>query len=351
MRFAIVGAGAIANLRKMAIDSLADSTLAGVFDIDPARAQALAGAGTVFASVDQMVASDAVDAVIICTPPNTHAAIAIAALAAGKHVIVEKPMAHTLQACQQMIAAARAHDRVLTVGFNHRYFPAIKDLRAAVTSGEIGELSHVRGYTGHAGLAEFKAQWMYDKEVMGGGALLDNGIHMIDLVRHVMGPVDSVYGKALNRTWQLGPVEDNGYAILTGPTGVIGTIGASWTEWKGYHFYLEAYGSKGMARAYYAPMMSMVITMDRPGGARRKRRNLYLPLILREKLKGWQSTAAQTLAEEITDFIALTTGQDSGGQDPGRIARAEDGFRAIEIAQAVYRSSETGTVSTLAATV
>ena len=93
-------------------------------------------------------------------------------------------------------------------------------------------------------------------------------------------------------------------------------------------------------------MMSMVITMDRPGGARRKRRNLYLPLILREKLKGWQSTAARTLAEEITDFIALTK-----GQDPGRIARAEDGFRAIEIAQAVYRSSETGTVSTLAATV
>lgn len=346
MRFAIVGAGAIANLRKMAIDSLAGSTLAGVFDIDPGRAQALAGSATVFTSVDQIAGSDAVDAVIICTPPNTHAAIAIAALAAGKHVIVEKPMAHTPEACQQMIAAARTHDRVLTVGFNHRYFPAIKDLRAAVTSGEIGELSHVRGYTGHAGLAEFKAQWMYDKAVMGGGALLDNGIHMIDLMRHVMGPVDSVYGKALNRTWQLGPVEDNGYAILTGATGVIGTIGASWTEWKGYHFYIEAYGSKGMARAYYAPMMSMVITMDRPGGARRKRRNFYLPLILREKLKGWQSTAAQTLAEEITDFIALTK-----GQDPGRIARAEDGFRAIEIAQAVYRSSQTGTVSTLAATV
>lgn len=346
MRFAIVGAGAIANLRKMAINSLSGSTLAGVFDIDAARAQALAGTATVFASVDQMLASDAVDTVIICTPPDTHADIAIAALAAGKHVIVEKPMAHTLDACQQMIAAARQHGRVLTVGFNHRYFPAIKDLRAAVTSGEIGELSHVRGYTGHAGLAEFKAQWMYDKDVMGGGALLDNGIHMIDLMRHVMGPVDSVYGKALSRAWQLGQVEDNGYAILTGANGVIGTLGASWTEWKGYHFYLEAYGSKGMARAYYAPMMSMVITMDRPGGARRKRRNFYLPLIVKEKLKGWQSTAAQTLAEEITDFIALTK-----AQDPGRIARAEDGLRAIEIAQAVYRSSETGTVSTLAATV
>ncbi len=343
LRFAIVGAGAIAQLRKMAIGMMPGARLAGVFDIVPERAAALAGQATVFGSVEALVASEAVDAVIICTPPHTHADIAIAALEAGKHVIVEKPMANSLEAGRRMIAAARKHGRLLTVGFNHRYFPAIKDLSDAVTSGAIGTLTHVKGYAGHAGLAEFKAPWMYDKQIMGGGALMDNGIHMIDLVQHVMGPVSSVFGRVLDRTWQIDRVEDNGYAILTGADGVVGTLGASWTEWKGYHFFVEAYGTHGMARAYYAPMMSTIITLDRPGATPRKKRNFYLPLILREKFRGWQSTAAQTLAEEMTDFIAL-----AGGGDGGRIARAEEGFRAIEIGHAVYASSESGAPTILA---
>lgn len=341
MKFAIVGAGAIAQLRKMALDMMPDAQFAGVFDIDKSRAAAMAGGGRVFDSIDALAASDA-DVVIVSTPPNTHEAIAATALQAGKHVIVEKPMANSPEACARMIALAQDKGLILTVGFNHRYFPAIKDLRDAITSGAIGALSHVKGYAGHAGLAEFKAQWMYDKDVMGGGALLDNGIHMIDLVHHVMGPVRQVYGKALDKTWALDRVEDNGYAILTGDNGVIGTIGASWTEWKGYHFYIEAYGTHGMARAYYAPMMSTIVTMERPGAARKTKRNFYPKLILREKLKGWQSTAAQTLAEEMADFIALTQGRAGG-----RIASAADGIRAIEIAQAVYASSASGGVVAL----
>jgi predicted dehydrogenase len=343
MRFAIVGAGAIAQLRKMAIDALPSATFAGVFDIDAGRAGVLAGTGRVFATLDDLINANDVDTVIICTPPNTHASIAISALKADKHVVVEKPMAHSVAACKKMIAAARTAGKVLTVGFNHRYFPAIKDIRAAIESGEIGELTHLKGYSGHAGLAEFKAQWMYDKDVMGGGALLDNGIHMIDLMQHLMGPVHSVFGKVLDKTWQIDRVEDNGYAILTGDTGIIGTLGASWTEWKGYHFYIEAYGTKGMARAYYAPMMSTIITMDRPGGARKTRRNFYVPLIFKEKFRGWQSTASQTLAEELTDFMALVQ-----GRTDGRLASAADGLRAIEIAQAVYTSSQSNSATTLA---
>lgn len=343
MKFVIVGAGAIAQLRKAALEMMPDASFAGVFDLDRARAAAMAAGGRVFDSLDALMASDA-DAVVVSTPPHTHEDIAAAAMQAGKHVIVEKPMANTPEACARMIAMARERKLVLTVGFNHRYFPAIKALRDAVTSGAIGTLSHVKGYAGHAGLAEFKARWMYDKDVMGGGALVDNGIHMIDLVQHVMGPVRQVYGKALRKTWELDRVEDNGYAILTGDDGVVGTLGASWTEWKGYHFYLEAYGTHGMARASYAPMMSMIVTMDRPGGARKTRRNFYPQLILREKLRGWQSTAAQTLAEEMADFIALTRGRDGG-----RIADAAAGLRAVEIAQAVYASSDGGGVIALPA--
>ena len=335
MKFGLVGAGSIAQLRKKAIDAIPHAELAGVFDIDRDKAAALAGAAPVFSSLEDLIGYSDIDAVIVSTPPNRHEEIAVAAMKGGKHALVEKPLANSLDACRRMIDTSRETGKILTTGFNHRYFPAVKALKQAVTSGAIGKLSYVRGFAGHAGLAEFKSEWMYSKDVMGGGTLFDNGIHMIDLVHHVMGPVKSVYGKTLGDIWRLDRIEDNAFAILSGDDGVVGSLHASWTEWKGYHFYLEAYGSRGMARAFYAPMQSMLITMDKPGGRPTRKTNYYLPLIIEEKLKGWQSTAIRTLAEEITDFMSL----ESGGAPAGRIARGEDGYRSIEIATAIYASS------------
>lgn len=342
MRFALVGAGAIAALRKAAIEAAPGAQLGGVFDIDASKAAALAGDAAVFSTLAALTSSPDIDAVIVSTPPNTHAEIAVAAMNAGKHVLVEKPMANSLASCRTMVDVSRKANRVLTVGFNHRYFPAVKALRQAVVSGEIGKLSYVRGFAGHTGLSEFKAPWMYSKDVMGGGALLDNGIHMIDLVHHIMGPVDKVYGKTVGDIWALDRVEDNGFALLSGESGVVGSLHASWSEWKGYHFYLEAYGSKGMARAYYAPMQSTIITMDKPGGRVKRKTNYYLPLIIKEKLRGWQSTAVRTLSEELIDFMNLCSGKSAGA-----IALAEDGFRSIEIAQAVYESSSSDSAVSL----
>lgn len=338
MKFSIVGAGAMAGLRKSALDASKVASCAGVFDIDPARAARLAGDGVPYSSLDALIAAPDVDAVIICTPPDTHASIAISAMRAGKHVLVEKPMANSLAACQEMLDVASQTGRVLTVGFNHRYFPAVADVRRAVRDGEIGDLRYVRGFTGHTGLSEFKSDWMYAKDIMGGGTLMDNGIHLIDLVSHIMGPICDVQGRVQNRIWNLDQSEDNAFGILTGVDGVIGTLNASWSEWKGYHFFIEAYGTRGMARAYYAPMQSMIITMSEPGGRPKKRVNRYLPLIIREKLQGWQYSAVKTLVLELADFVDLANGQPIDGP----IARAEDGLRAIEIANLVYASSASG---------
>jgi len=268
---------------------------------------------------------------------------AVAALEAGKHVIVEKPMASSLQQCRQMLDTARRVGKVLTVGFNHRYFEAVKEVRNAIQSGEIGKLSYIRAYTGHTGLSEFKSPWMYDKDVMGGGTLMDNGIHVLDLTQHLMGGVNTVSGIVLTDIWKLDRSEDNGFALMRGNNGIAATLHSSWSEWKGYRFYIEAYGDKGMARAYYAPMMSTVITMDKPGGKPVKRRNFYLSAIFREKLRGWQSTVIQTFIEEIEDFIALTEGRG----ETAHIATAEDGYRVTEIANAVYTSSETSETVTI----
>jgi predicted dehydrogenase len=282
-----------------------------------------------------MFASDACDAIIISTPPDSHEPLAVAAMESGKHVLVEKPMANSAEACRRMVEASRRTGRTLAIGFNHRYFPAVRNVREAICSGALGTLSHVRAYAGHVGLAEFRSQWMYSREVMGGGTLLDNGIHILDLVSHLMGGVDHVCGTVSSRIWKL-DVEDNAFAVLSNDTGVVGFLHSSWSEWKGYHFYIEAYGNRGMARAYYAPMFSSLITMSHPGGTRHVRRNFFPATIVRERLFGWQSTVIRAFVEEFTDFVALAEGRG----EAAIIARGEDGLRIAEIVEAVYRGAQ-----------
>ena len=210
-------------------------------------------------------------------------------------------------------------------------------VRDAISSGAIGNLSHIRAYAGHVGLAEFKAPWMYSRDVMGGGTLMDNGIHVLDLICHLMGGVDHVSGTVSSRIWRL-DVEDNAFAVLSNRAGVVGHLHSSWSEWKGYRFFVEAYGDRGMARCCYPPMSSTLITMDRPGGNRRVRRKFYPSAIVREKLFGWQNTVIRAFVEEFQDFVALAEGRTGGGI----IAHGEDGLRVAQIVEAVYRSGQTG---------
>jgi predicted dehydrogenase len=282
-----------------------------------------------------MLDAGGLDAVVVSTPPATHQAIGVAALDAGLHVLCEKPLANSVAAARQLVERARDTGRVLATGFNHRYFPAIRRVREAVESGEIGALDHVRGYAGHVGLPELQgAPWLTDPEAMGGGALVDNGIHVLDLVRHILGEVSEVSGLVSERVWHIPGAEDNGIALLRSTEGRIASIHASWTEWRGYRFWVAAYGDRGTAWAYYAPMLGLVVQLDRPGGAAKRRVSLYPRLNLREKFRGWQSTVIRTFVEEFRDFRGLIDGR------PGTIATGFDGFRAVEIADAVRRSSQ-----------
>lgn len=343
MKFGLIGAGAIGALRAEALRRTRSTSLIAISDLDESRARAAAPGARYHAAGDSVIGDPEVEAVVISTPPQFHEPLAVQALRAGKHVLVEKPMAATVDSCRRMVDAAQESGRLLTVGFNHRYFPALKVVRDAVRSGEIGKLTHVRAYAGHMGLQEFKAPWMYDAQIMGGGALMDNGIHILDLCRYIMGDFREVFGHTLNDTWNLGGAEDNAMALFRSDAGVVCSLHASWTEWKGYRFHIEAYGDRGMARAYYAPLMATVITMDRPGGERTIKRNFYPRNIVREKLRGWQSTTIQALGEELEDFVAVA----QGGEGTGRIATGLDGLRAIEVGKAVYASGKAGKALTL----
>jgi predicted dehydrogenase len=325
----------------MALRATPGCRLLGVADLDRARAERIAAGARAFSDYHDLLASAEVEAVVVSTPPPSHQEIVTAALAAGKHVLCEKPLAPTPDAARRMVEAARRAGKLLTTGFNHRFFPAVRFLKQALDSGRLGKLDHVRAFAGHEGLSQFPAPWMYDKEVIGGGALMDVGIHVIDLARYVLGEVSQVYGVASSRVWGL-PAEDNGIAILRSPAGVPAALHATWSEWKGYRFYLEAYGDRGMARAYYAPMFAMAVWSDRPGGPRRREYRFYPEILVREKFRGWQTTTSRAFQEELRDFLRLAAGD-------GRVALADGfaGLRAVEIAHAVYRSTASGQAITL----
>lgn len=336
MRFGVVGIGNVGQIRVKALRNAADCELVALADADIERARAATPSSgvEVFHDYQDMLSSDRVEAVIVSTPPHFHEEMVIAALQAGKHVLCEKPLSNTVDGCRRMVEFSRRTGKTLATGFNHRFFPAVQFVKRALDSGVIGELDHVRSFAGHPGLSEFQAPWMYDKEVVGGGALMDVGIHMIDLTRYLLGEIDQVFGVATGNVWKVDHSEDNGFALMRNAQGRTASLQATWSEWKGYRFHIEAYGDRGMARAYYAPMMSMLITMDRPGGRSRRTRNFYPWNIIREKLQGWQSTAERTFSQELGDFVRLCEGKQ------GTIADGFAGLRAVEIANAIYRSTE-----------
>lgn len=217
----------------------------------------------------------------------------------------------------------------------------VRFLKEVVDAGRIGEIDHLRVFGGHDGLNNFRADWMYKAPVSGGGAMMDVGIHMTDLTRFVLGEIAVVYGAATERIWNVPGSEDNALVILKSDAGVSALYHATWTEWKGYRMFLEAYGRLGMVRAYYAPMFNLLVTHDKPGGPRRRTFKLYPELIVREKLQGWQSTTYTSFQAELADFVRRLRGETVP------LADGWSGLRAVEIAAAVRESSVRGAPVTL----
>lgn len=336
VRFGLVGAGEIGRLRAAALRNVPGCRLEAVADTDASRAYACArssGARS-FDDCQRMLGESSLDAVIVSTPPHHHEKIALAALEAGKHVLCEKPLAPTVEGCRRILDCARQHGRSIATGFNQRYFPAIQFVKQVLDHGGLGRLRHVKAYAGHSGLNEFRQPWEHDSHVIGGGTLMDNGIHLIDHVRFLLGEIEEVYGFASSQIWNLRGSEDNGFALLRGENGKIATLHSSWSEWRGYRFSIEAYGDLGMARASYGPMMATAVRMQQRGGPARRERKLYPWIAVREKMQGWQSTVRLTFEQELRDFLGLLEGK------PGSIADGVAGLRAVEIAHAVYASSE-----------
>lgn len=241
-RVAIVGCGLIGQKRAQA---LAGAQLTSCADLQRARADALARGSGAFATGDWRQAIDRadVDIVIVATMNDALAEIAAFAVAAGKHVLVEKPAGRNVAEIDRVIAAAAPGRRLVRVGFNHRYHPALQKARALVTAGELGDLMFVRGRYGHGGRVGYDREWRADPALSGGGELIDQGVHLIDLSRWLLGEFTHVTGSAHTFFWRM-PVDDNAFLLLRTAGGETAFLHVSCTEWKNL-FSLEIYGKVG----------------------------------------------------------------------------------------------------------
>ena len=237
---AIVGCGLVGQKRARALGS---ARLVACADADLSRAEALARSARgarAFASWRDAVTRDEVDVVIVATTNDALAEISCAAVTAGKHVLVEKPAARSVRELDDVIDATGGSQSLVRVGFNHRYHPAFRRARELFDGGALGELMFLRGRYGHGGRPGYDREWRADPERSGGGELIDQGVHLIDLARWFLGDFAQVEGFAHTYYWQM-PVDDNAFLLLRTASDRAAFLHVSCTEWKNL-FSLEIYG-------------------------------------------------------------------------------------------------------------
>ena len=246
----IIGCGKISQVRHIPeYAQNPDARLAGFFDLNKERAQALAVryGGKAFDSYEELLADREIDAVSVCVANNVHAEITVAALKAGKHVLCEKPMAMNLKECEDMVRASKETGRFLMIGHNQRLAKAHAEARKLIESGLIGDI------------ITFKTAVM--------GAMADLGIHKTDLIQYLTGSrVAEVIGylgtlDKRDASGSLIGVDDNAICIYKMENGCMGTMTASWTCYGAEDNSTILYGTKGVMKIYSDPAHSIVVEL------------------------------------------------------------------------------------------
>lgn len=237
LRVGIIGTGLIGVKRAR---SLSDATLVAVCDKNEDRARSLAGDLEISKRFQPSVERDAhsliqrkdLDAILIATANDAIPDLASRALQSGKHVLIEKPGGRNPTEVRRLASVAQECRRILRVGFNHRFHPAFIQAKRLMKESRIGPLMYIRGRYGHGGRLGYDQEWRAQPELSGGGELLDQGVHLIDLCRWLGGEFQLEYGHVQTFFWKM-PVEDNGFLLLRSPDQKRAAfLHASCTEWK-----------------------------------------------------------------------------------------------------------------------
>ena len=241
MNYAIIGCGLIGKKRLAGMP--AGMQLAVACDTNLSRAEELvkqAGRGLAVADFQTAVADPQVQVIFISTLNSTLAPIALAAVRHGKHVLVEKPAAVCVAELDRLEAAAKQSGALVRVGYNHRFHPAALKAVELFRGGALGPMMFVRGRYGQGGRVGYEKEWRADPKLSGGGELIDQGVHLIDLAGIFLGEFTTVEGHAATYFWNM-PVDDNAFLSLRNAAGNTAWLQVSCSEWKNL-FSLEIYG-------------------------------------------------------------------------------------------------------------
>jgi UDP-N-acetyl-2-amino-2-deoxyglucuronate dehydrogenase len=323
--FAIVGTGMVARYHAQAIRSTAGTRLVGVCRADVARkahAEAELGAPCE-TSYEAVLARPDVDAVCLCTPSGLHAIQAVQAARAGKHVLVEKPMALTLEDAESMIRACASAGVRLGVVLQRRADPSFQAVRASITAGALGTpvlgtatVPYLRGQS-YYDSAAWRGTWAQD----GGGALMNQGIHVVDLLLWLMGDVSEVSARTATLAHEI-EVEDCATATLRFASGALGSLAATTAAAPGFPHRVEVYGSRSGIQIEGETVM-------RPGEARHDPASAGA---------GASPTGISVIGHtRILDDFAAAVREGRAPLVPG-----EEGRRSLALVLAVYESARTG---------
>ena len=335
--FGIIGAGVISSIHARAIGSLPDARIAAVTDVEPERATLFAAAHGCAAEpdLDALLARDDVDVVSVCVPSGLHAEVGIRAAAAGKHLVVEKPIDVSLEAADRLIAAAHEAGVAMTVISQHRFDQGLIELRRLLDKDALGRL-----VLGEAGTKWYRSQAYYDSAAwrgtwaLDGGSLMNQGIHYADLLLWTMGPVAEVTALFSTETHQI-EVEDTALAVLRFTSGAVGTIVASTAVFPGFAQRLEISGTAGTIVIEDGEIIRCDLTADGAQTSMRGRRNT--------RGSAPSATAAKPADLEIASHAAQI-GDLLDAIDEGRApsVTGADGRAILELVRAVYESARDG---------
>lgn len=321
MNVGIVGCGLIGRKRALA---LGRHNLLVAVDRDIKRAEevaALKGQGRASADFNDVIKDPRIDIVIIATTNDLLAPVSLLAVKAGKHVLVEKPAARNFKEIESVMKFAKKNKVMVKVGFNLRYHPALQKAREIVDSGEMGELMFVRGRYGHGGRIGYDKEWRADPEISGGGELIDQGVHLIDLSRWFLGDFVSVEGFYRTYFWDM-PVDDNSFLALRTQKQQMAWLHVSCTEWKNM-FCFEIYGKCGK------------LQIDGLGGSYGLEKLTYykmLPQMGPPETKVWEyPDEDKSFVNEVGDFMDSVC---NSGILNGSL---KDAYEALKIVDGIYK--------------
>jgi predicted dehydrogenase len=328
LRVGIIGAGLQGGRRARAIKQFPDSTVVMIADTRLNNAEKLASnLGSEATQYWQDIINNPdINVALVCTPPHLHAEMSIAAMKSHKHVLCEKPLTRTITEARVILDVAKENQVVLKCGFNHRHHPAINQAKQSIDAGVIGELNFIRCVYGIGGRPGYEKEWRADPKVVGGGQLMEQGIHAIDLFRWFLGEFSDVTGFVSNRFWKIEPLEDNAFALFRTAKGQVASLHSSLTQWKN-HFTFELFGRDGY------------IAIEGLGGSYGTEKITVGKRAFHEPFKN-ETTEFRgndiSWAEEWKEFTSAIAEK----REP--LGNGADGLEAMQLVNAVYESARHG---------